>query len=66
MYVLNTNCSQDPGRTLTGERMIGHLGGGQTTVKHLPVASGSHQHLLPVHGAVPGATNGPILIKKKS
>jgi large subunit ribosomal protein L3 len=54
-----------PGRVLKGMRMAGHMGEGRVTVRHLQVYKADpERNLLMVRGAVPGAKNGLLLIKK--
>ena len=54
-----------PGRVFLGTRMAGHMGHEQITVRCLKVIkSDKEKNLLLVRGAVPGAKNGLILIKK--
>jgi large subunit ribosomal protein L3 len=54
-----------PGRVLKGTKMAGRLGGSRVTVKNLTVVQvNPEKNLLLVSGAVPGADNGLIKIKK--
>jgi len=54
-----------PGRIWKGQRMAGHMGNEQVTIKNLVVFKADPQkNLLLVKGAVPGARNGVLLIKK--
>jgi len=54
-----------PGRVFKGLRMAGHLGNSRVTVRHLEVfAADPNRNLLLVKGAVPGARNGLLLIRK--
>lgn len=55
-----------PGRVLRGKRLPGHYGDEQVTIKNLKVVriDGS-KNLLFVSGAVPGARNGLVFIRKK-
>ncbi len=56
-----------PGRVFKGTRMAGHMGSSQVTVRHLKVFEADPaRNLLLVGGAVPGARNGLLLIKKSS
>jgi len=56
-----------PGRVLKGTRMAGHMGGSRVTVRHLRVFEADPaRNLLLVEGAVPGARNGLLLIRKSS
>ena len=54
-----------PGRVWKGQRMAGHMGNSRVTVRHLKIVDAdSDRNLLLVRGAVPGARNGLLLIKK--
>lgn len=54
-----------PGRVLKGLRMAGRMGGERVTVHNLEVVEAdAERNLLMVKGAVPGARNGLLLIKK--
>jgi len=54
-----------PGRVLKGMRMAGHMGSSQVTARNLEVCKADPaRNLLLVKGAVPGAKNGLVLIKK--
>jgi len=56
-----------PGRVFKGTRMAGHMGNRRVTVRHLEVFKADPtRNLLLVKGAVPGAKNGLLLIKKSS
>jgi large subunit ribosomal protein L3 len=56
-----------PGRVLKGTRMAGHMGDERVTVRNLEVVkSDPERNLLLVKGAVPGARNGLLLIKKST
>ncbi len=56
-----------PARVLKGMRMAGHMGDRRTTVSHLEVCEADPtRNLLLVKGAVPGGTNGLLLIKKSA
>ncbi len=55
----------DPGRVLKGQRMAGHMGAQRVTVKHIKVVKADPDRtLLLVKGAVPGARNGLLEIRK--
>jgi large subunit ribosomal protein L3 len=57
--------SASPGRVLKGTRMAGHMGNRRVTVCHLEVfETAPARNLLVVKGAVPGAKNGLLIIKK--
>lgn len=54
-----------PGRVLKGMRMAGHMGNSRVTVRNLEVVKADpDRNLLLVRGAVPGGTNGLLLIRK--
>jgi large subunit ribosomal protein L3 len=54
-----------PGRVLKGQRMAGHMGNKRITVKRLEVVEADpDRNLLLVKGAVPGARNGLLEIRK--
>jgi large subunit ribosomal protein L3 len=54
-----------PGRVLKGRRMAGHMGNNRVTVRNLEVVEAdSTRNLLLVKGAVPGARNGLLLVRK--
>jgi len=55
----------DPGRVLKGQRMAGHMGSRRVTVKRIEVVKADpDRNLLLVRGAVPGAKNGLVEIRK--
>lgn len=55
----------DPGRVFKGQRMAGHMGNVRVTVRNLKVIkSDPDRNLLLIRGAVPGAPNGLLMIKK--
>ena len=54
-----------PGRVFKGMRMAGHMGDSRVTERHLEVLQADPARgLLLVKGAVPGAKNGLLLIRK--
>jgi large subunit ribosomal protein L3 len=54
-----------PGRVFKGTRMSGHMGDEQVTVKKLQVVKvDADRNLLLVKGAVPGARNALLLVRK--
>ncbi|MGB2584515.1 MAG: 50S ribosomal protein L3, partial [Dehalococcoidia bacterium] len=54
-----------PGRVLKGQRMAGHMGNKRVMVKRLEVVEADpDRNLLLVKGAVPGARNGLLEIRK--
>lgn len=57
--------SASPGRVWKGMRMAGHMGNEQVTVRNLEIIKADpERNLLLIKGAVPGAKNGLLLIKK--
>jgi large subunit ribosomal protein L3 len=57
--------SATPGRVLKGHKMAGHMGHEQVTVRKLRVVEAdTERNLLLVRGAVPGAKNGLLKIRK--
>ena len=56
-----------PGRVFKGMRMAGHMGSSQVTMRHLEVFEADPtRNLLLVKGAVPGARNGLLIIRKSA
>lgn len=56
-----------PGRVFKGKRMAGHMGDERVTVRRLKVVEAdAERNLLLVHGAVPGAKTGLVIIKKST
>ncbi len=56
-----------PGRVFKGLRMAGHMGNRRATVRGLEIVEVDlERHVILVKGAVPGAKNGLLLIKKSS
>jgi large subunit ribosomal protein L3 len=54
-----------PGRVFKGTRMAGRMGGDRVTVQGLEVMQvDAERNLLAIKGAVPGARNGLLLIRK--
>jgi large subunit ribosomal protein L3 len=54
-----------PGRVYKGTRMAGHMGDVRVTVQNLKVVEvDTDRNLLLVEGAVPGADNGLIFVRK--
>ncbi len=54
---------QTPGRVFKGKKMAGHMGDAQVTVKNLTIVRIDTEHsLLMIHGAVPGATSGDLIV----
>ena len=54
-----------PGRVYKGQHMAGHMGAVQVTSKNLRViAKDEAKGLLLIEGAVPGATNGTVRIRR--
>ena len=56
--------NQTPGRVFKGKKMSGHMGAERVTTQNLDVVRVDvERNLLLVKGAVPGATNGNLIIK---
>ncbi|MCL2916544.1 50S ribosomal protein L3 [Shewanella corallii] len=56
--------NQTPGRVFKGKKMSGHMGAEQVTTQNLDVVRvDAERNLILVKGAVPGATNGNLIIK---
>ncbi|RTR36627.1 50S ribosomal protein L3 [Shewanella canadensis] len=56
--------NQTPGRVFKGKKMSGHMGAERVTTQNLDVIRvDAERNLLLVKGAVPGATNGNLIIK---
>ena len=56
-----------PGRVFKGLKMAGHMGNERVTVRRLKVIEAdAERNLLLIRGAVPGARNGLIIIKKSN
>ena len=56
-----------PGRVIKGLRMAGHMGNAQVTVRKLEVMqSDPDRNMLLIKGALPGARNSLLLIRKRS
>ena len=54
-----------PGRVFKGTRMAGHMGHEKVTVRHLEVYQADvDKNILMIKGAVPGAANGLVIIRK--
>ena len=54
-----------PARVFRGHKMAGHMGDERVTVRNLEVMEVDREnHLLLVRGAVPGAKNNFILIRR--
>jgi large subunit ribosomal protein L3 len=57
--------SSFPSRVVKGMRAAGRMGADRVTVRNLKVLQvDPEQHLLVVHGAVPGAPGGYVLVRK--
>ena len=54
-----------PGRVYKGQHMAGHMGAVRVTSKNLRViAKDEGKGLLLIEGAVPGATNGTVRVRR--
>ncbi len=61
----STGMATYPGRVIKGKRLPGQKGDKRTTVLNLKVVDvRPEENLILVHGAVPGAKNGIIIIRK--
>ena len=57
----------DPGKTFKGQRMAGHMGNERVTIKRLEVVkTNPDRNLILIKGAVPGARNSLLLLKKSN
>jgi large subunit ribosomal protein L3 len=57
----------DPGRVIKGLKMAGHMGDERVTAQKLQVVKADpERNLLLVRGAVPGARNGLLIVRKSS
>lgn len=55
---------QSPGRVFKGKKMAGHLGSDQVTALNLDLVKvDTERNLLLVKGAVPGSTNGTVIVR---
>jgi large subunit ribosomal protein L3 len=60
----STGQCQDPGKVFKGKKMAGHLGAERVTVQNLKVvATDAADGLVLIHGAIPGARGGYVLIR---
>jgi large subunit ribosomal protein L3 len=58
-------CRMDPARVFPGQRMAGHWGEEQVTIKNLKIVSiDQEQHLVVVRGAIPGPNGGLVSIRQ--
>jgi large subunit ribosomal protein L3 len=57
--------SSYPSRVVKGMRAAGRMGGDRVTVRNLKVVQVDAEHnLLVVHGAIPGAPGGYVVVRK--
>ena len=55
---------QSPGRVFKGKKMSGHMGADRVTALNLDLVKiDAERNLLLVKGAVPGATNGDVIVR---
>jgi large subunit ribosomal protein L3 len=55
----------DPGRVFKGKRMAGRMGGERVTVQNLKVVLvDAERNMLAIKGAVPGANNGIVMVRR--
>lgn len=60
-----TAMSSTPSHTFKGHKMAGHMGNERVTVQNLKVvAVDSEMQVLMVKGAIPGAADGTVIVKK--
>ena len=60
----STGNRQDPGKTFKNKKMAGHMGQDRVTTLNLEVAAvDAERGLLMIHGGVPGAKNGWVLVR---
>ena len=56
--------NQSPGKVFKGKKMAGHMGAERVTTQNLEVVRVDlERNLILVKGAVPGATNGDVIVK---
>ncbi len=56
--------NQTPGRVFKGKKMPGHLGDARRTVQNLQVVRvDAERNLLLIRGAVPGSTDGDVIVR---
>ncbi len=61
----STGSGQEASRTWKGKRLPGHLGDVRRTVKNLKVVRVDEQkNLLLIKGAIPGAANGLVIVRR--
>lgn len=61
----STGSGQNASRTWKGKRLPGHLGDVRRTIKNLKVVRVDEQkNLLLVKGAIPGASNGLVIVRR--
>jgi len=57
--------SSYPSRVVKGMRAAGRMGGGRVTVRNLKIVQvDAENNLLVVHGAIPGAPGGYVIVRK--
>ncbi len=60
----STGQRQDPGKVFKGKKMAGHMGSSRVTTQNLKVVkTDADRGLVMVHGAVPGAKGGWVLLR---
>lgn len=56
-----------PGRVFPGKKLPGHMGSEQKTVKNLEIIKvDAESGLIFIRGAVPGPTNGKVIVRKQN
>ena len=57
--------NQSPGKVFKGKKMAGHMGNSRVTAMNLDlVRVDAERNLLLVKGAVPGAVNGDVIVRR--
>jgi len=58
-------CRTYPGKVFKGHRMAGHMGDAKTTLQNIRVVAVlPDEGVVLVHGSVPGATNGYVVVRR--
>lgn len=58
-------CSASPSRVLKGRKLPGHMGDARVTVRNLKIVRiDKERNLVVLKGAIPGAINGLVMIRK--
>jgi large subunit ribosomal protein L3 len=58
-------CRMDPGKVFKGQKMAGHWGNEQVTIKNLSIVSiDAENNLVVLKGAIPGPNGGLVAISQ--